>query len=267
MDTRFYQEFPGIFLSFDGCAHCKKYAKDEVILSLAKSIITDDEFQASFTRFFLSIIEQKDFIMQGYSGTPRELRRKTWAKNEKEERKLAYCAVLYAVEQSLDARGKLYNWTYKEQRKLERLLHGIVTKVVLGFQNVDAKQIKSQIDPSVRQFKSEYQKLCQRAKGPFVACTLCKNVCLYRYDVSRLLKDPVQNERFAEELSGNDPDEILSKAGFFCAYVAQQLVVHTETDLVRRLGLCYAAQKSAKDGFSFSEQMELGKQTLTAQIS
>jgi hypothetical protein len=267
MDTRFYHNFPGIFLPFDGCAQCQTYAKDEATLSLAQSIIRYEEFEASFSRFFLSIIEQPSALMQGYSDVLLSIRHFANAKDANEERKLAYCAILCAVEQSLDTRGKLYDWAYSEQTTLEHLMHDIATKVVLGFKTTNTQNIEAQIAPSVQQFQSKYRTLCQRARGPFVACTLCKNVCLYRYDVSRLLKYPMLNERFAQEFTGEDTDEIVSKSGFFCVYVAQQLILHPETNLLQQLGLCYAAQKGAQDRFSFSEQIELGKHALAAQMS
>lgn len=263
---RFYKKFQGIFMHFAGCSECKARKDCGALRDIAKEIVDDDEFTKAFNKFFISTVINADFLTQGYSGMLRELRRIASPKNPDEERNIAYCVMLHAIDKSVEDRGRLYIWSYNDMISLQQILQDIIKTLVFSFQKVDSKKIKEWLKDNVKRFQNAYRNLCKRTRGPYPACSLCKNICLYRYDAELLLRDRFTDENFHSIFKEGTWDEILSKAGTYSAIASGKVVLSKDENTLKQVGLCYAAQKAASQHFDITDQIQLGKNVLAAKI-
>ena len=262
MLANFHRRFPEVYYSFDGCSHCKSHAKNPTDVVIARSVMHDSRFQEGFSKLCLAMLEQPTGITQGYSSLRREIRRIVNAKSAEEENRLVYCAMLSAVDWFLDTRGKQYSWRYVDLSTMESLMHDIVIKLVLAHRDANDKTVDSSLNQLLRQFQDGYRNLCCRPEGVFTICSLCKSICLYRYDITQLLKDPALISRFSKVLSGDGVGNTLDRMNRFCVYVVKRLVIVNSADLIHKLGLCYAAQMGSWIGLSKPLQLQLGKKIL-----
>jgi len=256
------------FFPFIGCSSCRTKDFCANLQDKAKEIIDNKEFYKAFNKLFMSTYINSKFLTQGYYEILHEVGRFISPKNQDEEDNMVYCVMIHALGKSLEQRGRLYSWFYKDMNNLQQIFKDITWNLIFKSQKAQNKNsgLENLLEDLIRQFQDTYKKMCKSFRGPCPVCSFCKDVCFYRYDVSLLLSDRVTEESFNSIFieSKNSWEESLEKAGRYCIIAAKKLTLSREEDILKRIGLCYAAQKSVFHNFNITDQKRLANYVLTA---
>jgi len=256
------------FVPFIGCSSCRTKDFCANLQDKAKEIIDNKEFYKAFNKLFMSTYINFKFLTQGYYEILHEIGRFISPKNQDEEDNMVYCVMIHALGKSLEQRGRLYSWFYKDMNNLQQIFKDITWNLIFKSQKTQNKNsaLEKLSEDLIRQFQDTYKKMLKSFRGPYPVCSSCKDVCFYRYDVSLLLSDRVTEESFNSIFieSKSSWEESLEKAGNYCLIAAKKIVVSGEEDILKRIGLCYAAQKSVFHNFNIADQKRLANYVLTA---
>jgi len=264
--SKIYKKYSVVFLPYIGCKKCKSKTVCGNFQDKAKEIIDDKEFYKAFNKLFISTYINSKFLTQGYSEILREVRGIISPKNQDEEKNTIYCVMVHTLDKSIEQRGRLYSWQYKDMNILKKILIDIIWNLIYKFQEIQSSSLEMLLQDLTQQFRENYKKMCQNFRGPYPVCSFCKDVCFFRYDVNLLLSDRITEESFNSIFSEskNSWEESLEKAGNYCLIAAKKIVISREEDILKRIGLCYAAQKSVSQNFNVADQKRLVNYILTA---
>jgi hypothetical protein len=266
--TRFNKNFSELLFPFIGCNTCKVKGLCSNFRDKAKEMIEDKDLYLTFNRLFISTLIDSKFLKQGYSEISREVRKLLAPGNQEKEEETVYCVMLHALDKSIEQRGRLYFWQYKDSLALK----GIFTKIIWhliyqpeGFNNGSKEALLEQMS---QEFKEHYKRISKKLWGPFSNCSFCEDICFFRYDTFLLLSDPITEESFNSIFSEKQYswEESLQKAGSYSIFAARKIILSRDENVLKRVGLCYAAQKSAMHYFSTDDQNRLAKYVLEANI-
>ena len=180
-----------------------------------------------------------------------DLLKRTLSGQTREQQGQALLVVLLqATQDTFQLRGRHYGWTYDQVERLrQRLVEGL--KIALSSST-------EQSNPTLEQFASEYKALCKREQGCFVGCAACRERCLYRHDVSSIVKDRVFRQEFVSAIQHNDKDAALWMAlTNLSRESAMRLIGPSDPVEIASAALCIAVQTTDRLGFSRSTQRKV----------
>lgn len=257
-----------LLFPYSGCNNCKvkefcSYYKDE-----AKELIEDKALYLTFNRLFISTLIDFRLLKQGYSEILFEIRRLLSPGYHYKEEGIMYCVMLHALEKSVTQRGRLFFWQYEEMAEIKEIFTKIIWHLIYPpevLNNNSSENILMEIN---QRFVEYYKKISKKSRGPFYACSFCKDICFYRYDAMLLLSDPVTEESFNSIFSESEHswEESLHIAGKYCIFAARKLTLSRDAKVLKRVGLCYGAQKAVMHHFSIDDQNRLAKYILEANM-
>ena len=237
---------------FHGCERC--VARGDCHSIKGKEISKGERFKKEMDRFILTCL-LSDEIGEGISGIIRSISENHPFKAH--ENGIIYCSILHGIESSLDMRGKMYWWEYDKMAELQIMLEMIAERAL---QNSDVREL-------LRELRNIYRDMCYLVQGPYPACSLCRDVCLFRYDANQLLKERRVQMNFSSLFEGKgSKEEKLERAAIYCILSARKAIHSKEINCLKRIGLCLAAQISYRREFEVEDQMRLCEMVIETEI-
>ena len=227
---------------------------------LAEWVRSRPEFEAIWSGCFLNLVLHPEWGRESLEPLI-DLLKRTLAGHSQEQQGQALLIILVqALHETLQARGRHYNWTYDVVEGLnQKLADGL--KLALSSSAV-------QPNPKLGTFSAEYKSLCRRDQGPFYGCGPCRACCLYRHDVT----PEVRSRTFQQEISNairNAPDDQAMWATLtqMCQGAAVRLVGNRDQDSVNEVALCIGVQVMRHLGFAIGTQRKVGESLATLLFS
>jgi hypothetical protein len=207
MERHFFSRHVDMLLKFPQCKGCLSGKKNSVC-NKGQALVESNEYNSCFNRFLLSTVKKEGFV-DAFGAVVEIVKRLAGTQDVRETLPYVYCAGLHAIERSLEAKGRLYNWSYNEVDLLVNGFTNVIRSLCQALLPDTSKGANLSLQDPTEEFSKEYLRLCSGRKGPFTGCEYCKELCLYRYEVNELIGtyarhrnwDSVGDEEI-EELSG-----------------------------------------------------------------
>ena len=227
---------------------------------LAERVRDRPEFAAIWSGCFLNLVLHPAWG-RGSLEPLIDLLKRTLAGQSNEQQSLALLVVLIqALHETLQVRGRHYNWTYDVVEGLsQELVDGL--KIALSSSTI-------QSNPKLDAFSAEYRSFCRREQGPFYGCGPCQACCLYCHDVT----PEVRSRIFQQEISNaicHAPDDQAMWATLtqLCRGAAVRLIGDQDENAVDQAAFCIGVQAVRHLGFGIGTQRKVGESLATLLFS
>lgn len=235
------------------------------IRDLAFMILNHHNFAASFSRYFLSLIEEPRQAVYGYHQLIK-LTTQAVRLMPKQVKSVALYVILQALASLLEERARRYGWYYNIVETIRQQLAAILCDIALNFANQQhiLNTLVSRHEGTLRTISQQYQQLCQNAPIPYVGCAFCTKPCLYRYDVAPLMKDRRLNHDFKDAVKRAQSDQQLwQNLAQLSLDAAKRVVQGVSKPVLNSVAICYAAQIGPSQEWSSTSQKNLVKNIKT----
>lgn len=240
---------------------CLKPEFDSQTRDAAFAVMAQPQFSQVFTRYVLSLLNDRSFVVRGYVELRRLTAQTVRAKNP-EAQQIARCLMTEAITRWFEDKGRRYMWFYNATDTARQQLLEIALHVVAGFENnADVlARLTASVAPLVGQFQASYLSLCSNAPIPYEGCAECRAKCVYRYDVLRLTLDGGLRQEFVGAIqAAKDDEEMWRRLGTSASQVGKRLVAVSDPTASNGAALCYAVQMGVQLGFNRASQGKMVK--------
>lgn len=248
----YYYSNPDLLLRFDNCLTCKERRKNcEKIYIEDEKIISEKPFKEAFSRLITSFVHNKTLVITTYQDILFLIRQLSKVVTKEEESNLVYCALTCYVDYTFESRGKFHKWEFQKVENLIEVFNKIIQKLVSGYGITETKKLEAELSPYITKFSNDYIQLCSRERLHYISCKLCKNRCLFQYEIKTILREyKYLSESFEEAFFRKQLEDVAK----VCIRAAK-LVVNRENEVaLRQAALCFAAHKYADIGLTTSNQ-------------
>lgn len=244
MRDRVANQFPEVTL--DCLAGCKKYTETTSYCDLAQEIAELPAFQDAISYYVLSIVETPKSVTDELPKLLEKARR--YYPGLIASKELIQSLLIHGIVLHLRRLGRKYQWSFDG---IATLSEALIPVVLEAFQSLETSSGLSSLNlQRLEKFRSEYRQLCIRNLDPFPACSkVCDQqpypLCLYRYQVSKLLNHKRLHDAFGAAIqSSESPDRMLESLNEVC-FSASSLCLTNDAPLDNRsrIALCFAIQK------------------------
>jgi len=257
------------FDQFFPTAQVKLLAQQGIPLSMVRNralqLIDAPEFQGAFDRYVLSIVTKPQQAAASFGWVGR-LAMQQWIDHAALRPTILY-ALLVALEQHAERRGRLYRWAYHRIGNAYAPLRRALAHIAQNYPyaGVDAVQVQSlsqsieaHIEADLLAFGAAYAKLTQ-ANAPYSACYYCQTHCRYRFEAEQVAQRREQREGFSQALEISDDALMWEQVAAHCRDAAFQLVGVSKADLPADAVICYALHAVQAMALSARTQMKVLK--------
>lgn len=242
---------------------------DSALRDFALAVIEHPDFDETFNRYFLSLLEEPDQAVLGYFELEKLVHRAVGNLRPPYDRLTAQYVLLYAVYRLLDQRGQQRRWLYNVAAALRQQLSDVLVDIARSYQNQQTvlDHLRAQHRPALERFRQGYIHQTTQDVGPFVGCVSCRARCRYRWEVAPLVKDAGLERDFLDTIRKPQSDaDMWGALADICREVANRAICGTTPQVNSDVALCFAAQMGAAQRFTSATQAKLARnlyQTLT----
>jgi hypothetical protein len=225
---------------------------DVYVHDLAGRVCARSEFEAIWAGCFLNLVLHPEWGRKSLDPLIDLLKRTLGGQTLDQQSQALLVVLLQATQDTLQSRGRHYDWTYdKVERLRQQLIEGL---------NVALSSNVEQSNPALEQFASEYRVLCKREQGPFYGCSPCQERCLYRYDVTAEVRSRVFEHEFTNIIRNVADDQVMwTELAVLCRDAAVRLVGDQDQLNVNRAALCIGVQTAQRLKFGIAIQRKVGE--------
>jgi len=167
-------------------------------------------------------------------------------RNAGDPRGVGICAIIQESERYFEWLGTRYQWQFSDIESLTDQFLGCYIGALTSYLDNPQKFSVESIDrSSIALFTESYRKLCA-GKQPTTFCSeICpENFCQYRYHISEAVNDPYYQTQFTSIIKDGG-EGMWQELAQVCSAAIREIVLPDGTDeITKRLGLCYALQKT-----------------------
>jgi hypothetical protein len=223
------------------------------------------EFAGSFDRYILGIVEKPAQAAATF-GWLRRLAMQQWVDTAALRPTILY-AVLVALEQHAECRGRLYRWAYHRTGNAYAPLRRALAQLAQEYPYVAADpaqaqqvidQTTVQIEADLLAFGAAYRKLTT-VNAPYNGCQYCQMHCRYRSEAARVAERRDLREGFSQALETPDDVQMWQRLAEHCQDAAFQVVGVSKTDLPADAVICYALHAAQVMELSTKTQLKILK--------
>jgi hypothetical protein len=242
---------------------------DSALRDDALAVIEHPDFDETFNRYFLSLVEEPDQAVLGYFELQKLVQRAVGNLKPPYDILTAQYVLLHAVDRLLDQRGRQRRWLYNVAAVLRRQLSDVLLDIARNYQNQQGvlDRLRTQHRPALERFRQGYIHQTTQDVGPFVGCTSCRARCRYRWEVAPLVQDAGLERDFLDAIRKPQSDaDMWAALAAICREVASRTVRVSASQVNNDVALCFAAQMGAAQRFTSATQAKLARnlhQTLT----
>lgn len=234
---------------------------DSEIRDMALAVINHSEFTERFSRYFLSLIADPRQAVYGYHDLAKLAEQVVKPKPDQEKLVSLYIT-LQALTDLLEDRGRRYGWFYNTVETLQRDLAAVLSDIVWNYENQQSvlDDLVARHETSLQKFSKAYKQLCVRAPIPYAGCALCDSQCVYRYEVSPLIRDKALTRDFVGAIqNAADDHEMWTRLAKMCQEAAERVIRVENEAVTKGVAVCYAAQMGPALDFNSASQRKMVK--------
>ncbi|MBI4534008.1 MAG: ATP-binding protein, partial [Candidatus Melainabacteria bacterium] len=217
-----------IVKSFDrhlGCKFCL-HRCDSAILDTAIPVADDPLFRQVYNRYVLSTLKDLTQLVHFRAQIIHEIQRVIGGRARTGNiTGITWCALTQATERYFERKGEENYWMYDQVREQHLRWLNLLRP---AFQPTE---VNRRLDIAVlRQWRDDFLELHKRDQGPLPTCGPCTSKCLYRFEVSEVVRDPKIKFDFNSSINRKDTPASDS-AAWFCRLLTERLIGQGEVDL------------------------------------
>lgn len=237
-----------------GCRFCL-HRCDSTILDTAQPVADDTLFRQVYNRYILSTLKDLTQLVHFRAQIIHEIQRVIGGRARTGNiTGITWCVLTQATERYFERKGEENYWFYDQVREQHMRWLNLLRP---AFQPTE---VNRKLDINVlRQWRDDFIELHKRDQGPLPTCGPCTSKCLYRFEVSEVVRDPKIKFDFNSSINRKDTPASDS-AAWFCRLLTERLVSQGDVDLA----YCLAAHLIKDQQLSTDAQLVLLHKVRTA---
>ncbi len=237
-----------------GCRFCL-HRCDSTILDTASPVADDVLFRQVYNRYILSTLKDLTQLVHFRAQIIHEIQRVIGGRARTGNiTGITWCVLTQATERYFERKGEENYWFYDQVREQHMRWLNLLRP---AFQPTE---VNRKLDINVlRQWRDDFIELHKRDQGPLPTCGPCTSKCLYRFEVSEVVRDPKIKFDFNSSINRKDTPASDS-AAWFCRLLTERLVSQGDVDLA----YCLAAHLIKDQQLSTDAQLVLLHKVRTA---
>ncbi len=230
-----------------GCKFCL-HRCDSNILDTAVPVADDPLFRQVYNRYVLSTLKDLTQLVHFRAQIIHEIQRIIGGRARTGNiTGITWCALTQATDRYFERKGEEHFWFYDQVREQHLRWLNLLRP---AFQPTE---VNRKLDINVlRQWRDDFIELHKRDQGPLPTCAPCTSKCLYRFEVSEVVRDPKIKFDFNSSINRKD-SPASDSAAWFCRLLTERLVGQGELDL----SYCLAAHLIKDQQLSTDAQLVL----------
>lgn len=230
-----------------GCKFCL-HRCDSQILDTAMPVADDPIFRQVYNRYILSTLKDLTQLVHFRAQIIHEIQRVIGGRARTGNiTGITWCALTQATERYFERKGEENYWFYDQVREQHLRWLNLLRP---AFQPTE---VNRRLDIAVlRQWRDDFLELHKRDQGPLPTCSPCTSKCLYRFEVSEVVRDPKIKFDFNSSINRKDTPASDS-AAWFCRLLTERLIGMPDIDLA----YCLAAHLIKDQQLSTDAQLVL----------
>lgn len=214
--------------SFDrhmGCKFCL-HRCDSQILDTASLVADDPLFRQVYNRYILSTLKDLTQLVHFRAQIIHEIQRVIGGRARSGNiTGITWCALTQATERYYERKGEENYWYYDQVKEQHLRWLNLLRP---AFQPTE---VNRRLDIAVlRQWRDDFLELHKRDQGPLATCGPCTSKCIYRFEVSEVVRDPKIKFDFNSSINRKDTPASDS-AAWFCRLLTERLIGQGDVDL------------------------------------
>ncbi|HEY9784324.1 MAG TPA: DUF87 domain-containing protein [Candidatus Obscuribacterales bacterium] len=208
-----------------GCKFCL-HRCDSAILDTAILVADDPLFRQVYNRYVLSTLKDLTQLVHFRAQIIHEIQRVIGGRARTGNiTGITWCALTQATERYFERKGEEHYWFYDQVREQHLRWLNLLRP---AFQPTE---VNRRLDIAVlRQWRDDFLELHKRDQGPLPTCGPCTSKCLYRFEVSEVVRDPKIKFDFNSSINRKDTPASDS-AAWFCRLLTERLIGQGDVDL------------------------------------
>ncbi|HEY9754395.1 MAG TPA: hypothetical protein V6C97_04485 [Oculatellaceae cyanobacterium] len=217
-----------IVATFDrhlGCKFCL-HRCDSQILDTAVLVADDPLFRLVYNRYLLSTLKDLTQLVHFRAQIIHEIQRVIGGRARSGNiTGITWCVLTQATERYFERKGEENYWYYDQVREQHMRWLNLLRP---AFQPTE---VNRRLDISIlKQWRDDFLELHKRDQGPLPTCGPCTSKCLYRFEVSEVVRDPKIKFDFNSSINRKDTPASDS-AAWFCRLLTERLIGQGDVDL------------------------------------
>lgn len=208
-----------------GCKFCL-HRCDSQILDTAVLVADDPLFRQTYNRYILSTIKDLTQLVHFRAQIIHEIQRVIGGRARSGNLTgITWCALTQATERYFERKGEENFWFYDVVRQQHLQWLNLLRP---AFQPSDTNR---KLDISIlRRWRDEFVELHKREQGPLPTCGPCTSKCLYRFEVTEIVRDPKVKFDFNSSINRKD-SSASDSAAWFCRLLTERMIGQADIDL------------------------------------
>lgn len=242
MQTQYYGAQKGMLFKYPECKYCPVDRRlCEQNHESIRKLLHEAKAREQFNRLFFST-GLFDFTPSRLKDIEQTIRESVSLKGKDEMKSLIYCFIIQGLYLQTNAQGRLYGYSFPQTAALietftEIARHTIFSSIIKG--------------KAVEKFKKLFLELRTKPGRPYTGCIFCDQGCVYRFEISGLLRDNNINADFNFIIEKTADDyEMWMELAQLCKKNSLRILTDSRPDIMQTVALCYLAQKVAANGYS-----------------
>ncbi len=237
-----------------GCKFCL-HRCDSQILDTAIPVADDPIFRQVYNRYVLSTLKDLTQLVHFRAQIIHEIQRVIGGRARTGNiTGITWCALTQATERYFERKGENNYWFYDQVREQHLRWLNLLRP---AFQPTE---VNRRLDIAIlRQWRDDFLELHKLDQGPLPTCAPCTSKCLYRFEVSEVVRDPKIKFDFNSSINRKDTPASDS-AAWFCRLLTERLIGMPDVDLA----YCLAAHLIKDQQLSTDAQLVLLHKVRTA---
>lgn len=208
-----------------GCKFCL-HRCDSAILDTATLAADDPVFRQLYNRYILTTLRDLTQLVhfrgQIVQGIHRVIGGRARSGNLTG---ITWCVLTQATERYFERKGEENYWLYDQVREQHLAWLNLLRP---AFQPTEStKQLSI---TTLKEWRDRFLELHKREQGPLPTCGPCMSKCVYRFEVSEMVRDPKIKFDFNSSINRKDAPASDS-AAWFCRLVTDRLIGRSNLDL------------------------------------
>lgn len=237
-----------------GCKFCL-HKCDSQILDTAIPVADDPIFRQVYNRYVLSTLKDLTQLVHFRAQIIHEIQRVIGGRARTGNiTGITWCALTQATERYFERKGENNYWFYDQVQEQHLRWLNLLRP---AFQPTE---VNRRLDIAIlRQWRDDFLELHKLDQGPLPTCAPCTSKCLYRFEVSEVVRDPKIKFDFNSSINRKDTPASDS-AAWFCRLLTERLIGMPDVDLA----YCLAAHLIKDQQLSTDAQLVLLHKVRTA---
>lgn len=213
------------FDKYLGCKFCL-HRCDSAILDTAVLVADDPLFRQVYNRYVLSTLKDLTQLVHFRAQIIHEIQRVIGGRARSGNLTgITWCTLTQATERYFERKGEENYWYYDQVKEQHLRWLNLLRP---AFQ---PSEVNRRLDISVlREWRDDFVKLHERDQGPHPTCGPCTAKCIYRFEVSEIVRDPKIKFDFNSSINRKDTSASDS-AAWFCRLLTERMIGQHDIDL------------------------------------